>query len=98
MEEKIINNLKNCPRFPACSINKCPLDDEVNLRNELNEEKGCPFTIKKRAKGQKGIRTRMPDHILKFIAESNAKTLNKGNLKRWHSLYKKDGNKQSRKI
>jgi hypothetical protein len=86
-EKEITENLKNCPRFSTCSINKCPLDDEVNLRIELDEEKSCPFTIKKREKGQKGIRTQAPDIILKVIPESNIKLLNKRNQKRWHAIH-----------
>jgi len=67
------------------------LDHEVELRTELPEEEKCPFIIKKRRKEQKGIRTQAPDSVLKVIPESNVKMLNKGNLKRWHDLHKKDG-------
>lgn len=41
-EEEIANNLKNCPRFPACSINKHPLDYKVELRTKLPKEERCP--------------------------------------------------------
>jgi hypothetical protein len=87
--EKMTNNLKNCPRFPTCSINKCPLDHKVELRTELPEEERCPFMTRKRKKGQKGIKLLAPDSILKVIPESNVKLLNKRNQKRWHDLYKK---------
>ena len=90
-EKEIINNLKNCPRFPTCSVNKCPLDYEAELRAELPDEERCPFTIKKRKKGQKGIRIQAPDSVLKVIQESNVKLLHKRNQKRWHELHKKDG-------
>lgn len=89
-EEKIVEKLKNCPRFPACSINKCPMDYEVELRTELPEEERCLFTVKKRRRSQKGIRTQAPDSVLKVIPESNVKMLNKRNQKRWHDLHKKD--------
>lgn len=88
-KEEIINNLKNCPRFPTCSTNKCPLDCEVELRTELPEEERCPITVKKRGKDQKGIKTQAPDSILKVISESNTKTLNKHNQKRWRALHQK---------
>jgi len=92
-EDKVIENLRKCPRFNWCSINVCPLDLETNLRSKLPGEKDCPFAIKKRAKGQKGIKLLAPLYVLKVIPESNIKMLNNGNLKRWHGLHKKDGNK-----
>lgn len=92
-EEKIIENLRKCPRFSWCSTNICPVDLEADLRTKLPEEKSCPFTIKKRSGTQKGIQTQAKDSALKVIPESNAKMLNKGNFKRWHALHKKDGDK-----
>ena len=89
IEKEISENLKKCSRFPTCSINKCPLDCEVELRSELPEEERCPFMTKKRNRSQKGIRTRALDSILKVIPESNIKMLNRGNQKRWHALRKK---------
>lgn len=90
-EEETTENLKRCPRFNNCSVNFCPLDLEVNLRNNLPSEERCPFTINKRVKSQKGIKTQMPPPILEFVPESNVKMLNKRNQKRWHNLHKKDG-------
>lgn len=92
-EEEISENLRKCPRFNWCSINICPLDLAVNLRNKLPEENQCPFTINKKSKFQKGIRTQMSSPIFEVIPESNIKMLNKGNQKRWHDLHKKDGKK-----
>lgn len=89
-QERIISNLKKCPRFNNCSINICPLDLEVNLRNKLPGEKDCPFTIKKKAKNQKGIKTLAPYSILEVIPESNVKLLNKRNQKRWRGLRNKN--------
>lgn len=89
--EEIIKNLKKCPRFNWCSANICPLDLEANLKNKLFGENQCPFTIKKKDRRQKGIRTQVPSPILEVISESNIKMLNNGNLKRWHALHKKDG-------
>ena len=86
-KKEIINNLKDCPRFSVCSINKCPLDYEVELRTELPEEEKCPFTIKKRKKGHKGIRIQAPDSVLKVIPELSVKILNKRNQRRWHDLH-----------
>ena len=92
-EEKIIENLIKCTRFSWCSINICPLDPEANLRTKLPEESCCPFTINKRGRGQKGIRILARDSILEVIPKSNVKMLNKGNLKRWHSLHQNNGEK-----
>ena len=92
-EEKIIENLRKCPRFGRCSVNICPLDSEAQKRTYVSGEDICPFIIKRRGKDRKGIRTQAPDSILKVISESNFKMLNKGNQKRWHSLHKKDGEK-----
>jgi len=90
-EEKITQNLKKCPRFDRCSINVCPLDCETHFKIKLPKEDCCPFTIKKRVKGQKGARTLIPGSILKVIPKSNLKMLNKASWKRWYGLYKKDG-------
>ena len=91
-KKEIFDKLKTCPRFLKCSINKCPLDDEVKLRTELPEEGGCPFTIRKKKKSQKGIKTQAPDSILEVIPESNLKMLNKRNQKRWYGLHKEQKN------
>lgn len=32
---------EQCPRFSSCSVNKCPLDSDINLRNELKGEEKC---------------------------------------------------------
>ena len=85
--EEVTKNLMHCPRFNECSINICVLDPEVNLRKKLPEENACPFTIKKRARKQKGIRLAAPDSVLEVIPKSNKEMLNKGNLKRWHKLH-----------
>jgi len=87
---KISENLRKCARFNYCSINICPLDLKANLRNELPGEESCPFSIKKRNKGQKGIKTQATDSILEVIPESNLKILHKRNQKRWCALHKKD--------
>jgi len=89
-EKEIIENLRRCPRFNYCSINICPLDSKVNLRNELPEEEPCPFSIKKRGKEQKGIKTQAVDSILEVIPELNLKMLNLRNQKRWRGLHQKN--------
>lgn len=35
------NAIEKCPRFKKCSVNKCPLDSESNLRVKLSGEKKC---------------------------------------------------------
>lgn len=85
-----MQNLKNCLRFKKCSINLCPLDFEAKFKKNLSEENICPFTIKKKGKFQKGIKTLAPDSILKLVPKSNVKMLNKRNQKQWHALHKKN--------
>jgi hypothetical protein len=92
-EKNIIENIKKCPRFNSCSINVCPLDLEAIFKKNLPGENYCPFTIKKKGKGQKGIRTLSHHSILEFIPESNVKILNKRNQRRWHVLYKNNEKK-----
>ena len=91
MEEKI-NNPERCPRFSDCSINVCPLDEEMFLRNKLPEENFCPFRIKKKNKFQKGIKTLMPCRLLEFVPKSNLKMLNKRNQRRWREKNKDQNN------
>jgi hypothetical protein len=86
-EEEIIRNLKKCPRFDSCSANLCPLDPEAHLRSGENENK-CPFTIKKKSKDQKGIKTLASPSILEFIPKSNLKMLSRRNQKRWSAINK----------
>jgi hypothetical protein len=89
-EEKIVSNLKRCPRFGRCSANVCPICLREDLITKLAGEENCPFLTKKRGKHQKGMKLLAPDSVLEVIPESNVKMLNKHNLKRWHGL-QKDG-------
>lgn len=84
-EEKIIENLRRCPRFHDCNINFCPLDLEANSKKGKDENQ-CPFSIKKKTKDQKGMKTLAPNCILQFIPKSNLKMLNRRNQKRWHEI------------
>ena len=86
--DKNVENMKRCHRFENCSIAKCPLDSEVNLRTELGGEERCPFTSKRRQKAHRGTKLLLSDYALKLVLEETAQTLNKGNLKRWQSLHK----------
>ena len=82
-------NMEKCPRYQNCSIPICPLDCNAAKRTCLPGENICSFTIKKKTKSQKGIRTQMSAHLTKFVPESNLKMLNRGNQKRWNTLHKK---------
>lgn len=86
---QVKNNFKNCKRFPNCSINVCPIDEEANKRNRLPTESCCPFSLRKRGKGQKGIKTLAPYSILEVIPKSNVKLLSKRNQKRWFEVKNK---------
>lgn len=85
-EETNEQNFKACPRWNYCSINICPLDPDAGIRNRLPGENPCPFTIKKKSRGQKGIRTLAPASVLEVIPKSNLKMLNNRNQKRWHKI------------
>ena len=87
-EKEIIESLRKCPKFYWCSVNACVLDLETYLRKNLPGEEVCPFTLKKKSKSQKGIRTQMPSPILKVVPELNVKMLHKRNQRRWHDLQK----------
>lgn len=89
MKNKISNNLEHCPRFENCSSNICPLDPEASLMIKFPEEDVCPFTVKKRLNGQKGMKLLAPANLLKVIPESNVKMLHTRNQKRWHDLQKR---------
>lgn len=83
-----LENMRKCPRFDYCSVNVCPIDSEANFKINLPDEECCPFTIKKKGKNQKGIKTLAPQCILEVIPESNVKLLNNRNKKRRQDLYK----------
>jgi len=87
-QDKIIENIKRCPRFNFCSHNICPLDPEASQRISLRDENPCPFCLKKKTTLQKGMKTRMSAGVLKFVPISNTKMLNYRNQKRWTGLCK----------
>ena len=89
-QKKIENNIERCPRFPFCSANVCPLDPEAYLKERLPGEDRCPFTKNKKSKFERGLRTLMPRHLLKFVPEWNVKLLNRRNKMRWFQKVKND--------
>ena len=88
-ENKNFENMKKCPRFEWCSNNVCPLDSDALLRESLPGENSCPFTLKKKKKIQKGMKTLAPHNILEVIPKSNKNLLNKRNQKRWEKVNNK---------
>lgn len=80
--------MNRCNKYNYCSLNVCPLDPDANIRKILPGENRCPFCLNKKTRLQKGIRTRMPDIILKFVPKSNVKLLNRRNQMRWQGLNK----------
>jgi hypothetical protein len=42
-EKQNLDNMRKCPRFDWCDINKCPIDYWADLRTELPEEDICPM-------------------------------------------------------
>ena len=88
IKDKNLVQMEQCSRFDECSANICPLDPETIKGAHLPDEDICPWTIKKRGKNQRGIRTQAPTSVLNVIPESNLKILSMVNQKRWHALYK----------
>ncbi len=84
-----LENMKRCPRFNSCSANVCPIDADAGLRKQLPGEDRCPFCLKKKSEGQKGIRTLAPSSILEVIPKSNLKMLNRRSQKRWLAINNK---------
>lgn len=91
MKNKTNNSPERCPRFENCSSNICPLDPEASLRIKFPEEDVCPFTVKKRLKGQRGMKLLAPANLIQVIPESNVKMLHRRNQKQWHNLHKNYG-------
>ena len=87
MLDKYLENVKKCGRFASCSANICPIDPEADPIDKVDGEIICPFTIKKKSKGQKGIKTLATDPVLEVVPESNLKMLNKRNQSRWLQLH-----------
>ena len=87
MLDKYLENLKKCGRFCSCSANICPIDPDANLMDAVEGESICPFTIKKKSKEQKGIKTLAPAGVLEVVPESNLKMLNNRNQNRWLQLH-----------
>lgn len=86
--EENINNIKRCNRFNECSANVCPLDNDAQFRKNLPREKRCPYTINRKDKSEKGIKTLLPPQLFEFIPIRNIKMLNRRNQKRRRDLQK----------
>ena len=69
------------------------MDPEVERRIQLSGEKRCPYTIRKKARNEKGIKTLAPYIVLKVVPVSNFKMLNKRNQKRWLAIHKENETK-----
>ena len=82
----MIQNLKKCNKFNECPANICPLDSDAEFRKNLPGEKRCPYTIDRKDKNEKGIRTLMPAPNLKLVPIRNLKMLNRRNQKRYTDL------------
>ncbi len=89
-ENQNLNNIRKCPRFDCCSANSCPIDINAHFRRNLPNEDYCPFTIKKKPKGQKGAKTLTPYIVLEVIPNKNHKMLNMASLKRLKKIKNKE--------
>lgn len=57
--------MEMCPRFSKCSVNRCPLDVGIDLRNELDGEEKCGM--------EKNVRLRIGKQFnLKKLGLTNA--------------------------
>jgi len=97
-EEKVISNLRQCPRFEKCDRNLCPLDLMLPERSGSESDK-CRWMRERRSgtivfKDKSGVERKfeatgspqMPDGFLKYVPESNIKWLNEPSRKRWLKL------------
>ena len=48
--DKNIERMKKCPRFSHCSVPKCPLDQDIDLRVKLPGEPNCTLAKSRRIK------------------------------------------------
>ena len=59
---------RSCPRFISCSIPRCPLDIESDLRVELKEDPKCKmwrYSLGKKPRGSEGhLIPRLRDKIV----------------------------------
>jgi hypothetical protein len=64
-----------CPKFISCSLPRCPLDPEANLRVQLSEDGKCPnwyfLGIRVHKKGREGRRLRSVGVILRTIGQKS---------------------------
>ena len=98
VKKENLTKIEMCFRLNRCSANICPLDPEAGERIYILAENRCPFTINRKRRGEKGIRTQMPDYLLKVVPKSNLKTLNLRNQKRWQKLQKKTKYSSKRRV
>lgn len=89
-EKQIIENLKKCPYFNACSKNLCPLDPDIELRSGKQADK-CRWTIEPLTKtiNNKEITfggAVMPNAILNFVKFGQIKHLNQASREAYKRL------------
>lgn len=90
---KLIDNLKQCPRFNSCSRNLCPLDLELSQRTGKRDAK-CRYMREPKQASFHGLSftsggTLMPDVLLNFVPEGNVGSLNQVSQERWNIIHKK---------
>lgn len=88
MTTKKTDNINGCSRFSECSANVCPFNINAEFTKNLPDESRCAYTIDRKDKTEKGIKTLMPTELLKLVPIRNIKLLNKRNRKRWQGIYK----------
>lgn len=65
-KNKTVENLERmglCPRFEACSVPRCPLDEQMDQRIQLDREPTCPYTTHLKSKRARPI----PKQVRKFL-------------------------------
>ena len=70
--------MEQCPKFPTCSIPKCPLDELMSERTELDKDEICPLRRltegKKKVGKLKGVvLSAKIKKLVKIIPEKNFK-------------------------
>jgi len=67
--------MEKCPRFRNCSIAKCPLDEDMDLRAELPEDDICPLrrSVERLRKGR--VKVKLSPNLKSLVSIVPAKNI-----------------------
>lgn len=89
-EKENLENIQKCPHFDSCSQNLCPLDFDLKLKRNSNQDK-CRWmreTKNTKIAGREFISggQAMPNAILNFVPSENLMRLNQSSKTRWFEI------------